>query len=75
MAILMRMLWSKNLAVFYFAGFICVAYLNIPLVAVAVIGVIIAVTGALRDKEIFDLAKTKTAVAAQNVSEEEAFFE
>ena len=75
MAILMRMLWSKNLAVFYFAGFICVAYLNIPLVAVAVIGVIIAVTGALRDKEIFDLVKTKTAVAAQNVSEEEAFFE
>ena len=40
-----------------------------------VIGVIIAVTGALRDKEIFDLAKAKTAVAAQNVSEEEAFFE
>lgn len=76
MALLMKMLWSKQLSVFFFAGFICMAYLKLPSVAIAVIGIIIAVVLAAIDKQLFDLRKNKTAVAAQGApaSEEEEFF-
>ena len=43
MAMLMKMLWDKKICMFFFLGFICVAYLELPLVALAVLGVIIAV--------------------------------
>lgn len=74
MAILMRMLWSKELAVFFFAGFIMVQYFGIPLIAVAGLAVIVAVPMALRDKEMFDmnkmLAEGGTAVASKDDVEE-----
>lgn len=76
MALLMKMLWSKELAVFFFAGFICVAYLNLPMIAVAGIGTIIAVVAAMRDKEVFDLSKKPVAAVAAGGSndDEEDFF-
>ena len=77
MSLLMKMLWSKELAVYFFAGFICVSYLHLPMIGVAAIGVILAVVGALRDKEIFDLKKGGTAAASTaggSSSEEEEFF-
>lgn len=37
-AILMRMLWSKQLSPYYFLGFVLAAYLKLPSVAVAAIG-------------------------------------
>ena len=42
-AILMRMLWSKQLSPYYFLGFVLAAYLKLPSVAVAAIGIIIVV--------------------------------
>lgn len=75
-AILMKMLWSKNLAVFYFLGFVAVAYLKLPLVALAVIGIIIAVTSSMRDKQILDFVSSGTtlAAAANNQENEEGEF-
>ena len=76
MAILMRMLWSKELAVFFFAGFILVKYLELPLIAVAVLAVVVAVPMALRDKENFDIHKKLAegvAVGGKNDDVEDFF--
>lgn len=73
-AILLKMLWEKKIAIFYFLGFALVAYLKLPLVALAIIGTVIAVSGAMRDKEILDLKNTKTAAVATVEDDEEDFF-
>ncbi|MFT8395348.1 PTS mannose/fructose/sorbose/N-acetylgalactosamine transporter subunit IIC [Propionibacterium sp.] len=52
MAMLMKLLWNRALAVFFFLGFVGVAYLKLPLIALAVLGVIIAVVIAQRDYQI-----------------------
>jgi PTS system mannose-specific IIC component len=79
MALLLQMLWSTQLAVYFFLGFTLYSYLGLPMIAIAVLGIVIAVVAALRDKEIFDLnsKKATAAVASELVSndEEEAFFE
>lgn len=54
-AILMRMLWSKQLSPYYFLGFILAAYVKLPSVAVAAIGIIIVVLQWIRDKQILDI--------------------
>lgn len=76
MAMLLRLLWNNKLAVFYFLGFVVVAYFKLPLVALAAIGIIIAVVTASNDYKISQLAK---AGVSQNVkltdSEEEDFFD
>lgn len=78
MALLLQMLWSTELSIYFFLGFTLYQYLGLPMIAIAVLGVIIAVASALRDKEILDL--TKKGIAAQAVSgdsatsDEEDFF-
>ncbi len=78
MALLLQMLWSTELSIYFFLGFTLYQYLGLPMIAVAVLGVIIAIASGLRDKEIFDL--TKKGVATQAVSgdsatsDEEDFF-
>jgi len=74
-AILMKMLWSRNLAIFYFLGFVLVIYLGLPLVALAVIGVVIAVATAIRDMELADMqSKGVSAALPDAQNEEEEFF-
>ena len=78
MALLLQMLWSTELSIYFFLGFTLYQYLGLPMIAIAVLGVIIAIASGLRDKEIFDL--TKKGVATQAVSgdsatsDEEDFF-
>ena len=36
MAMLMKMLWDNKICMFYFLGFVLAAYLNLPLIALAV---------------------------------------
>jgi mannose PTS system EIIC component len=78
MAMLLRMLWENKIAVFFFLGFVLVAYLKLPLVAVAVIAFIVAVLIAQRDYQLNKLEKMKPAAAVQTASnvdqEEEDFF-
>lgn len=56
-AMLMKLLWDNKLAVFYILGFVLTAYLQLPAVAVAVIGVVICVVSAQRDIEIREAGK------------------
>lgn len=77
-AMLMKLLWDNKLAVFYILGFILTAYLQLPAVAVAVIGVVICVVSAQRDLEIGRLAKGNVGSAvtagSSKEDEEEDFF-
>ncbi len=52
---LMKLLWDNKLAVFYLLGFILTAYLKLPTVAVAVVGVVICVVTSQRDLQISNL--------------------
>lgn len=65
-AILMRMLWSKQLSPYYFLGFVLAAYLKLPSVAVAAIGIIIVVLQWIRDKQIMDIENKQKAAPAAN---------
>ena len=53
----MKLLWDNKLAVFYILGFVLTAYLQLPAVAVAVIGTVICVVSAQRDVEFRDILK------------------
>lgn len=77
MALLLQMLWSGQLAVFFFLGFVLYIYLGLPMIAIAAIGVVIAVLQALRDKQLFDMEHKGIAAAVTTdaaTSEEEDFF-
>lgn len=82
MALLLQMLWSPQLAVYFFLGFTLYSYLQLPMIAIAVFGVVIAVISALRDKELFDLSKKgvpvlnpgDASVSKAADDDEEAFF-
>ncbi|WP_010238499.1 PTS mannose/fructose/sorbose/N-acetylgalactosamine transporter subunit IIC [Clostridium arbusti] len=76
MAMLLKLLWNNKICVFYFLGFVVVAYFKLPLVALAAIGIIIAIVIAFSDYDKSQLAKVGVN---QNTSlgnsEEEDFFD
>lgn len=78
MAMLMKMLWDKKICMFYFLGFVLAAYLNLPLIALAVLGVIIAVSIAMNDYRFNQLASQRVSVQTDEGyeldEEEEEFF-
>ncbi|AJA49253.1 phosphotransferase system, mannose/fructose/N-acetylgalactosamine-specific component IIC [Clostridium pasteurianum DSM 525 = ATCC 6013] len=76
MAMLLRLLWNNKIAVFFFLGFVVVAYLKLPLVALAALGIIVAIVIAYNDFEISQLAKAGVGENVQVTdSEEEDFFD
>ncbi|HHZ9663537.1 TPA: PTS mannose/fructose/sorbose/N-acetylgalactosamine transporter subunit IIC [Enterococcus faecalis] len=78
-AMLMKLLWDNKLAVFYILGFVLTEYLQLPAVAVAVIGTVICVVSAQRDVEFRDILKRKPAASsavegsAKEIEEEDFF--
>lgn len=66
-AILMRMLWSKQLSPYYFLGFILAAYMKLPSVAVAAVGIIIVVIQWTRDKQLMSIETTQKKLAVSGV--------
>ena len=70
MAMLLQMLWNNKIAIYFLLGFILVAYLDLPLIAIAVLGTIIAVVTAQRDMQL----KNNQAAPVEKTSEEEDFF-
>ena len=81
MAMLMKMLWDQKICMFYFLGFVLAAYLNLPLIALAVLGVILAVTMGMNDYRMSQLAAQRVAAVLdgkddvfQLDEEEEEFF-
>lgn len=61
MAMLMKMLWDKKICMFYFLGFVLSAYMNLPLIAIAVIGVIVAISIGMNDYKINQLSMQRVA--------------
>lgn len=76
-AMLMKLLWDNKLAVFYILGFVLTAYLDLPAVAVAVIGVVICVVSAQRDlqmREVSTNGSNNNAAGPMTKDEEEDDF-
>ena len=73
MAMLLQMLWDNKIAIYFLLGFILVAYLDLPLIAIAVLGTIIAVVTAQRDMQLKNNQAAPVA-AVEKMSEEEDFF-
>lgn len=64
MAMLLKLLWNKKIYAYFFLGFIAVAYLKLPLVALAVLGAVIAVAIGQRDYQVNELTKKISAAPA-----------
>ncbi|MGX7196384.1 PTS mannose/fructose/sorbose/N-acetylgalactosamine transporter subunit IIC [Enterococcus olivae] len=62
MAMLLKILWDDKVAVYYFLGFVLIAYFQTPLIAVAVLAVIIAVVSASRDLDLKQIKQQLTSV-------------
>ncbi|MCP1638666.1 PTS mannose/fructose/sorbose/N-acetylgalactosamine transporter subunit IIC [Streptococcus gallinaceus] len=52
MAMLLKILWDNKLFVYFLLGFVLLAYLNVPLIAIAVLATIIAVVTVGRDLDL-----------------------
>lgn len=81
MAMLMKMLWDQKICMFYFLGFVLAAYLDLPLIALAVLGVIIAITVGMNDYKLNQLENQRVSSVPtggvdiyQLDEEEEEFF-
>jgi PTS system mannose-specific IIC component len=78
MAMLLKMLWDKKLAVYFLLGFILVSYLSLDMVGVAAFAFVIVVVAVLRDKQNLDLQhkfKSKALpISSSKDDDEEAFF-
>ncbi|MDY2778023.1 MAG: PTS sugar transporter subunit IIC [Collinsella sp.] len=64
-AILLKMLWSKELSLYFLLGFILVVYLQLPLIAVAAIGAVIVAAIAQRDMELLNLKASGVSDSAK----------
>lgn len=73
-AMLLKMLWNNKLSIYYVLGFVVVAYIKIPLIALAVIGTVIAIATAYRDYDILNLKKAKTDTANNSLSQDDEEF-
>lgn len=71
LAILLNMLWEKKIAVFFFLGFVLASYLNLPLIAIAIIGVVIAGFTAVKEQEINEM---RLSTSNASIDDEEDFF-
>lgn len=58
--LLLKMMWQKKLAVYYFLGFIMASYCGMPLMAIAIVGIILVIILYFEG----ETAKRKTAPAA-----------
>ena len=75
-AILTSMIWSKEAGYFFFLGYVLVKYLNMDILAIAIIGAILAATIFLSEKRTVDLNNKLNYLEKEGISEnnEEDFF-
>jgi len=72
-ALLMRMMWSKKLAVYFFLGVILVAYLGLPMISVVSLGIVLAVVLFLENWTRENKAVAPVGAGANAALEEELF--
>lgn len=70
LAILMKMLWGKSIAPYYFFGFVLTIYLELPLIAVSALGIIIVLIVGYREIQLLKL-EAKLQAGAENISNNE----
>ena len=70
MALLMKMLWDNKMCMFYFLGFVLAAYLRLPMIALAVIGVSIAISIGMNDYRLNQLAAQRVTASPAGGSDE-----
>lgn len=75
LALLMKMIWTKDNGVYYLLGFTAFKYLNVPVVVMAVFGIIIAVIVGQREISINKLSNLKASNAGTNQDEVEDFLQ
>ncbi len=75
LAILMKMLWSKEVAIYYFLGFVLSIYVGLPIIAVAVLGLILTLSIAYRDLELNKIRAGALTAREDVKSDVEDFFE
>ena len=79
-AMLMKLLWDNKLAVYYLLGFVLTAYVKLPAVAVAAIGIVICVVGAKNEMRLNQMQKqgvsqtNNSSAHTSKEEEEEDFF-
>jgi len=72
--ILLSMIWSTDICVWYFVGFILAKSLGLSSLGIAVIGIAIAITIFLLEKNVVDAKKSMTVAAPTAANSEEDFF-
>ena len=72
-AILTSMIWSGEVAVFFFVGYVLVKFAGLGTVPIAIIGAAIAITMFMSEKKLADLKKSLT-VSSVATNDEEDFF-
>lgn len=70
-ALLLKMMWTKKLAVYYILGFVMAAYCGLPLMAIAIIGIILVII--LYFEGSFSKNRKNTEKVVSNEGEEELF--
>lgn len=78
MAMLLKLLWDNKIAIFYLFGFLLVAYLELPLIAVSAFAFVGATLIALRDYQLKHFSVSNgnktTGIASTNSDNEEEEF-
>lgn len=74
MAMLLNMLWDKKIAVFLLLGFVLYEYLSLPLIAICIVGLVIAVYTAYKDMDLNNMLKTQSLSVSSANDDEEDFF-
>ena len=66
----MKMIWTKEIGVYYLLGFVLFIYLKLPIVAIAVLGIVAIVAIGVRDFEINQIKRQKITAMANNSDDE-----
>ncbi len=71
LALLMKMIWSKEISVYYLLGFVMFIYMKLPIIAIAVLGIVIVTVTAMRDFEVNKLRQARVpGGAAEDATDE-----
>ena len=70
-AILATMIWSKDIAGFFFVGFVLAKYLNLSTLPIAILLAVVAVMYFLNDKKILDMKNSLIASGVDNTNQDD----
>ncbi len=75
-AILTSMIWSGSVGVFFFLGYVMVKFLDLSTLPIAIIGIVIAVTIFLQDKDVIEMKNSiqEKLGKGSKSSDEKGFF-